>query len=69
MHVIRHDHVASHRDAKLILCSGNVLLEASMDRFQICDLLSVNRADCHNEQRQIVGLEDLVEPGRAVFDH
>ena len=67
--MIRHNYVSSDGDAKVIKCSDKISLECSVDRFQICNLLSMNCADRYKEQRLIITLEDLVESRRATFDH
>src|SRR5205085_8931778 len=64
--VIRHNYIAPDCDAKFIKCSGKIFLECLMDRFQICNLSSMNCADRYKEQRPVITLENLIESRRTI---
>jgi hypothetical protein len=68
MHVVRHDHVASHADTKLFRAAA-IIDERVMHRRIRKNALAPMGVEGHEENRCVEALEDQLETRRLGFDH
>ena len=67
--VIRHHHIAPNGNVEFISSAIGVMEKSLMCDLDLSNLLAAQRAKRHKENGRIVGLKDLIKPGRTPFDH
>jgi hypothetical protein len=68
VHVVRHDHVATDTDTKLVR-SATIIDECVVHGGTRKNALPAMRVERHEENRRVEALEDQVQPRWLAFDH
>ena len=69
MYVIGYDYITTNPDVKFLRASKCIFSKRLMRKVQTINFASMESTYCDKKTRRIVGLENLLQPRWALFDH